>query len=45
MRLRRDGVSKGDKDVAPMKKDTSLDPLRQREHLQMLVAELEGNLR
>jgi hypothetical protein len=45
MTLLRDTVSKGHNDVAHMKKDTALDPLRQREHFQMLVAELEGNLK
>jgi hypothetical protein len=45
MRLLRDAVSKGYNDVAHVKKDTSLDPLRQRERFQMLVAELEGNLK
>jgi hypothetical protein len=45
MRLLRDAVSKGYKDVAHMKKDTSLDPLRQREHFPTLVAEREGNLK
>jgi hypothetical protein len=45
MALLRDAVSKGHKDVAHMKTDTALDPLRQREHFQMLVAELEGNLK
>ena len=43
MRLLGDAVSKGYNDVAHIKKDTSLDPLRQREHFQRLVAELEGN--
>jgi hypothetical protein len=42
MQLLRDAVSKGYKDVAHMKKDTDLDPLRQREDFQKLVAELEG---
>jgi hypothetical protein len=37
-----DEVSKGYKDVAHMKKDTDLDPLRQREDFQKLIAELEG---
>jgi hypothetical protein len=45
MRLLRDAISKGYHDAAHMKKDTSLDPLPQREHFQMLVAELEGNLK
>jgi hypothetical protein len=38
----RDGVSKGCKDVVHTNKDTALARLRQREHFQMLVAELEG---
>ncbi len=42
MKFLRDAVSKGYKDVAKMKKDTDLDPLRQREDFQKLVAELEG---
>jgi serine/threonine protein kinase/tetratricopeptide (TPR) repeat protein len=42
MGLLRDAVSKGYKDVAHMKKDTDLDPLRQREDFQKLIAELEG---
>jgi tetratricopeptide (TPR) repeat protein len=42
MKLLRDAVSKGYKDVARMQKDTALDPLRQREDFQKLVAELEG---
>ena len=42
MKLLRDAVSKGYKDVAHMKKDTDLDPLRQREEFQKLLAELEG---
>ena len=42
MKLLRDAVSKGYKGVAHMKKDTDLDPLRQREDYQKLVAELEG---
>ncbi len=42
MRLLRDAVSKGYKDVVHMKKDTDLDPLRQRDDFQKLVAELEG---
>jgi hypothetical protein len=35
-------VSKGCKDVANMQHDTDLDPLRQRQDFQKLVAELEG---
>jgi hypothetical protein len=42
MKLLRDAVSKGYKDVAHMKKDTDLDPLRQRDDFRMFVAELEG---
>ena len=42
MKLLRDAVSKGYKDVAHMKKDIDLDPLRQREDYQKLVAELDG---
>jgi eukaryotic-like serine/threonine-protein kinase len=42
MKLLREAVSKGYKDVAHMKKDTDLDPLRQRDDFQKLVAELEG---
>jgi tetratricopeptide (TPR) repeat protein len=42
MKLLREAVSKGYKDVPHMKKDTDLDPLRQREDFQKLVTELEG---
>ena len=42
MKLLRDAVSKGYKDVAHLKKDTDLDPLRQRDDFRKLVAELEG---
>jgi tetratricopeptide (TPR) repeat protein/tRNA A-37 threonylcarbamoyl transferase component Bud32 len=42
MKLLRDAVSKGYKDVAHLKQDTDLDPLRQRDDFQKLVAELEG---
>src|SRR5262249_8438624 len=42
MKLLRDAVRKGYKDVAHMKKDTDLDPLRQRDDFQKLVVELEG---
>jgi hypothetical protein len=42
MKLLRDAVSKGYKDVAHMKKDTDLGPLRQREDFRKLVAELDG---
>jgi hypothetical protein len=42
MKLLREAVSKGYKDVAHAKKDTDLDPLRPREDFQNLMAELEG---
>jgi serine/threonine protein kinase/Tfp pilus assembly protein PilF len=42
MKLLRDAVSKGYKDVAHIKKDPDLDPLRQRDDFRKLVAELEG---
>jgi hypothetical protein len=42
MKLLRDAVSKGWKDAAHLKKDTDLDPLRQREDFKKLVAELSG---
>jgi len=42
MKLLRDAVSKGYKDAAHMKKDTDLDPLRQRDDCRKLIAELEG---
>jgi hypothetical protein len=42
MKLLREAVSKGYKDVPHMKKDTDLDPLRQREDFQKLLAELEA---
>jgi hypothetical protein len=42
MRLLREAVSKGYKDVPTMKKETDLDPLRQREDFKRLVAELEA---
>jgi tetratricopeptide (TPR) repeat protein len=41
MAMLRDAISKGYKDAPYMKKDTDLDPLRQREDFQMLVKELE----
>jgi tetratricopeptide (TPR) repeat protein len=41
MKLLRDAVSKGYKDVAHLRKDTDLDSLRPREDFQKLVAELE----
>jgi hypothetical protein len=42
MKLLREAVRKGFKDVAHMRKDTDLDPLRQREDFKKLVAQLEG---
>ena len=42
MKLLRDAVSKGWKNVAHMKTDTDLDPLRQREDYKKLIAEHEG---
>jgi hypothetical protein len=42
MRLLREAVSKGYRDVPHMKKDTDLDPLREREAFQKLIAELDG---
>jgi hypothetical protein len=42
MKALREAVSKGYKDVRLMKKDADLNPLRQREDFQKLVAELEG---
>jgi hypothetical protein len=42
MKLLREGVSKGWKDVEPMKKDPNLDPLRRREDFKKLIEELEG---
>src|SRR5262249_2952185 len=41
MALLRQAVAKGYKDVAHMKKDTDLDPIRGREDFKKLVAELE----
>jgi hypothetical protein len=43
MKLLRAAVSKGYRDVAHVKKDSALDPLRQRDDFQKLVAELEGH--
>ncbi len=40
-KMLRDAVSKGYKDLAHMKKDTDLDPLRQRDDYRKLVAELQ----
>ena len=42
MKLLREAVSKGYKDVPHMKKDSDPDPLRQREDFRQLVAELGG---
>jgi hypothetical protein len=42
MRLLREAVSKGYKDVVHMKKDIALDPLRPRDDFRKLVAELEA---
>jgi serine/threonine protein kinase/tetratricopeptide (TPR) repeat protein len=42
MKLLREAVSKGFKDVAHLKKDPDLDPLRQREDFKMVVADSEG---
>jgi hypothetical protein len=46
MQLLRDAVRKGYRDVAHMKKDTDLGPLRPREDCQMLIAQLrrEGEI-
>ena len=43
MRLLRDAVNKGYKDVAHMKKDADLNQLRRRQDFQKLIARLEGN--
>jgi tetratricopeptide (TPR) repeat protein len=42
MKLLREAVSKGYKDVARLRKDAALAPLRQREDFQKLVAQPEG---
>jgi tetratricopeptide (TPR) repeat protein len=42
MGMLRDAVAKGHKDVAHMKQDADLDPLRNRDDFRKLVAELEG---
>jgi hypothetical protein len=42
MKLLRDAVSKGYKDVTHMKNATDLDPLGQRDDLRTLVAELQA---
>jgi hypothetical protein len=41
LELLRQAIAKGFKDVAHMKKDTDLDPLRQRDDFKKLVAEME----
>src|SRR5262249_52107250 len=41
VQLWREAVAHGNKDVAQMKKDTNLDPLRARPDFQQLLAELE----
>jgi tetratricopeptide (TPR) repeat protein len=41
MKVLKDAIGKGYKDAAHMKKDTDLDPLRQREDFKKLIAELE----
>jgi tetratricopeptide (TPR) repeat protein/tRNA A-37 threonylcarbamoyl transferase component Bud32 len=43
MKLLRDAVSKGYRDVSDMKKNTDLNPLHPREDFQKLIAELEGD--
>lgn len=42
MKLLCEAVNRGYKDVAHMKGDADLDPLRQRDDFRKLVAELEG---
>jgi tetratricopeptide (TPR) repeat protein len=42
MKLLREAVTKGFRDVAHMQKDTDLDPLRQREDFRKLIAGLKG---
>jgi hypothetical protein len=42
MKLLREAVNKGYKDVAHLKKDADLDPLRSRDDFQKLIAEQEG---
>jgi serine/threonine protein kinase len=43
MKMLHDAIAMGFKDVAHMKQDRDLDPLRQREDFQKLLAELEKN--
>ena len=45
MKMLRDALSKGCKDVMRTTKDTALARLRQREHCQMLVADLKGEVK
>ena len=45
MKMLRDALSKGYKDVMHTKKDTALAPTRLREHCQMLVADLKGEVK
>jgi len=42
MKLFREAVSKGYKDLSNIKKDTDLDPVRDREEFKKLLAELEA---
>jgi hypothetical protein len=42
MKLLREAVGKGYRDLANIKKDTDLDPLRRRDDFRKLVAQLEG---
>jgi hypothetical protein len=42
MKMLRDAVARGWKNAAHMKKDTDLDPLREREDFRKLLAELES---
>jgi tetratricopeptide (TPR) repeat protein len=42
MKMLREGVSKGWKDVEPMKKDPNLDPLRQRDDFKKLFEEVQA---
>jgi len=42
LKLLRNAARKGYQDLAHMKKDPDLDPLRQREDFQKLVAEMQG---
>jgi hypothetical protein len=42
MKFLREAVGKGYKDVAYLKKDTDLDPLRGRDDYKKLITEMEG---